>query len=125
MVLTNVSSGNIWATDVKVSNINDIQPLELTAMFNGGTFRRVELNRAATFKDFKPQNKVGMKYRNNTGEDYILARVEDNVVALISLNNGNRYTKPVTLIDSNEITDDEFSQLCDGNEYKVTLINKE
>ena len=59
---------------------------------------------------------------------YILAQVDFNKVNLISLDDGNRYVKPMSVIDTPDVTKDEFEKLIKGgkfnkvnNKYNVRL----
>ena len=54
---------------------------------------------------------VGTIYERGTGDFYILSRCEVNVVCLISLRDGNRWTSPGTVSDSKNITEKEWKQI--------------
>lgn len=55
------------------------------------------------------------------GNEYILARLEPNVINLIRLNNGNNWKKPFKVQDCDNITKEEFKKLCDG--FKLNKIS--
>ena len=50
-------------------------------------------------------------YRMDENDMYMLVRVDRNAIALISLNDGNRWVKYINVADSNRITKEEFKQV--------------
>ena len=49
---------------------------------------------------------------------FILVHVEFYKVALISLGARNRVVDPVEVVDSDNITDEEFNRICGGEAFK-------
>jgi hypothetical protein len=68
------------------------------------------------YEDLPPKIACGQTYRDtrDKGDLYILAHVEDEKVALISLNEGNRWDDPVEVGRFGDITPEEFDLIC-GN----------
>jgi hypothetical protein len=62
--------------------------------------------------------KVGDKFKY-TGFNwkYILARLSNNEVILININNGNRWSNAVKVVDSHKITESEWEKLTGGETF--------
>ena len=69
--------------------------------------------------------KVGMRFicedstwnDNYQEEEYILARINENEVLLISLYDGNRWNEAVRVEDDNQITQEEFNKITSVVNY--------
>jgi hypothetical protein len=55
---------------------------------------------------------------------YILSRVYNDSIALISLNNGNRFHGPTEVENSCEISNEDFNKCALGRINKFVLLNK-
>ena len=60
----------------------------------------------------------GQRFKHNDGETYILARLDCDTVNLVDLEDGNRYTTPIDVKDSIEITEEEMIQLIGKYQWK-------
>lgn len=61
--------------------------------------------------------KIGDRFKNEDDFEYILCRVTENQVCLISLDYGNRWVDPVEVVDSRLLTEEEFSLISRGGEF--------
>ena len=59
--------------------------------------------------------KCGDRFIHERDEEYILAHFTTNEVALISLNDGNRWVEPITVGNTCKITVEEFNLLTSGS----------
>lgn len=64
----------------------------------------------------KMVHKIGDRYVNGD-EEYILAQPTNHKVCLIDLTSGNRWDDPVKVVDLFAITEDEWNQICGGDEF--------
>jgi len=68
-----------------------------------------------------PAFHIGMRFSQEGGdEEYLLAQVEKNKVALVGLNQGNRFNDPVEVCMPHHITPDEWERITSDDEF--TLI---
>ncbi len=65
-----------------------------------------------------PSYKVGQRFEIEACR-YILARVRKDTVVLICLDDGNRFTDPVDVINSCNITAEEFRKLTSNYTFKL------
>ena len=56
-------------------------------------------------------------------EEYILAQTDTREIALIDLKNGNRFTKPVNVKSSSNITEDEWAAITHNNAEYFELMS--
>jgi hypothetical protein len=75
---------------------------------------------------FEATYKVGDRfyYKRDENDTYILARVDHNTIALIALNDGNRWAKYLDVADSARITKEEFKLVTGGQPCFFTKIVK-
>ncbi len=69
---------------------------------------------------------IGQKFQN-TGmfpEVYILAQVAFKQVGLVSIESGNRWYDPVTVLDVTKITETEFEVIAGNSPEQFELINE-
>lgn len=69
------------------------------------------------------KRKVGDRFKEIGGTEYILAQVNYNKVALICLVTGNRFTTPVRVVNSDAIsavTEEEWNEITDNKSDKFT-----
>jgi len=72
----------------------------------------------------KPKTyKVGQRFQADLSENnkYILAHIGCNQVILISLSDGNRFSDHVSVIDSSNISEDEFNEICNYELYNINF----
>lgn len=55
--------------------------------------------------------RIGQRFKNMDGVEYILAQVYIDKVALICLTTGNRYCDPITVKDCMKISEDEWCKI--------------
>jgi hypothetical protein len=75
---------------------------------------------------FEATYKVGDRfyYKRDENDTYMLVRVDHNAIALIALNDGNRWTKYLDVADSARITKEEFKLVTGGQPDFFTKIVK-
>lgn len=73
-----------------------------------------------------PHAYPGARYRNdNWPGEYIVALVARDLVALVSMEDGNRWTDAVEVKDAHNITEDEWTKLTDGKAIRFVQTNHE
>jgi len=65
---------------------------------------------------------LGDRYINK-GNEYILANVDYGEIAMISIEDGNRYMSPIEVANVRNITYEEFAETTDNNPHYFTKIN--
>lgn len=62
----------------------------------------------------KPTYAYGMRFRTKEGggDEYIIAQIDTDLVCLICLTDGNRWTDPLKVGDSLNLTEEEFTILA-------------
>ena len=66
-------------------------------------------------------HKIGNRYTDAFGVEYILAQCNPDQICLISLKSGNRLNAPIKVVYSlNDISDAEFSRISGG--FRMKLI---
>ena len=85
------------------------------------TQRAVELG---VLTEIKPKvYSIGQRFSEAFMHDeYLLAQVDDKRIALIGLDNGNRWSNSVKVGNPNEISELEFAEIC-GETDRFTLKN--
>lgn len=73
--------------------------------------------------DKRPVIKFGQRWMYINATEYILAQVDDRLIALISLVTGNRYNDPVRVKNVDDINDNEWDEITAGGAPCFTLIN--
>jgi|SRR5690606_2039480 len=63
-------------------------------------------------------HKIGNRYQYE-GEDYILACVDNKKIALISLEDGNRWTNPISVNLVDNISEDEWDRITEGEPFQL------
>ena len=63
---------------------------------------------------------TGQRFNDiSDGGDYILAHCGDKCVALINLRNGNLYSDKIMVNSLSRITEEEFEEICGGDDFKL------
>lgn len=71
-------------------------------------------------KPIIPTFKVGQRFIDKDDDvKYILAHCGDSNVILVNLNNGNLYTDKVKVNKLTQITEEEFSKICGGDNFEL------
>jgi hypothetical protein len=52
------------------------------------------------------------------GENYVLASIDSDMMCLISVRDGNRWTEGVDVTDCRDVTDREFNAICSNTDFK-------
>jgi len=60
----------------------------------------------------------GDRFEDNEGYERILAQTGDNLIALISLSDGNRWEEPVKVVSPSKITNDEMNKITDEKDWR-------
>ena len=66
---------------------------------------------------------VGQIFKHS-GEFWLLGRVNRNIINLFSLNDGNRWTTQLPVVDDNNITEDEWNLLLGSNADEFEVVDK-
>jgi len=61
----------------------------------------------------------GDRFKDNHGYEYILAKFGDQLVGLISLANGNRWSRPSNVDFLMQITNDEMNRIADRHDWRT------
>lgn len=70
------------------------------------------------------KRKVGDRFKEIGGTEYILAQVNYNKVALICLVTGNRFTNPVRVENPDAISEEEWNEITDNKSDEFISIPK-
>ena len=65
------------------------------------------------------KHKIGNTYTFE-GETFILAQTNHGKVCLISLETGNRWNDPVSVIDVSDLTTTKWEEVTGGNNFEMT-----
>jgi hypothetical protein len=60
----------------------------------------------------------------NERELYILSRVYNQSIVLVSLNNGNRFHEPLEVKNSDKISDEDFRECASDRPEEFMLLNR-
>jgi hypothetical protein len=79
-------------------------------------------------KEKESVHKIGNIYQYTDDwhqkELYILSRVYHESIALISLNNGNRFHNPISVKDSSKISNEDFHKCASDRMNQFVLLSK-
>ena len=110
----------VQAAPAETSTIQKVEELQKQLL---ALQQQLADEKAAELAKAEKTYSIGQRFNNNSwGTECILAQVDYNKCAFINLNDGNRFTDPVSVKCVSRITAEEFEQL-QGHTGEFTLIN--